>query len=167
LVLEGGRALAGDAAFTVFHMADLDAVFGDLGARGYRVVQLAAGVAAERLGLAAVALGCGARGMTFFDDEVAQFLSKPASCLLATVVGLPTYRSRPGGRPRKPAELAGLMQPRVRQRRSLRSRAIGAPRAVHERVRRRLGDGTTRAYETPFGWIRSTRSIVHTRRSSE
>ena len=108
------QPLGGDAAFTVFHTTPLDDVVVRLGARGYRAVHLAAGVAAGRLALAAFALGCGASGITFFDNEVARFFSTRDSCLLATAVGVPAYRNRAGGRPRAPAELTRLRHPRFR-----------------------------------------------------
>jgi SagB-type dehydrogenase family enzyme len=108
------QPLGGDAAFTVFHTTPLDDVVVRLGARGYRAVHLAAGVAAGRLALAAVALGYGASGITFFDNEVARFFSTRDSCLLATAVGVPAYRNRAGGRPRAPAELTRLRHPRFR-----------------------------------------------------
>ncbi|MGH9010455.1 MAG: SagB family peptide dehydrogenase [Acidimicrobiia bacterium] len=108
------QPLGGDAAFTVFHTTDLDGVVVRLGARGYRAVHLAAGVAAGRLALAAFALGGGASGITFFDNEVARFFSTRESCLLATAVGAPAYRNRAGGHPRAPAELTRLRHPRFR-----------------------------------------------------
>lgn len=108
------QPLGGDAAFTVFHTADLGEVLDRLGARGYRSTHLAAGVASARLALAAFALGYGASGITFFDDEVSRFFSTEESCLLTTVVGVPAYRNRPGGRPRAPAELRRLVRPRLR-----------------------------------------------------
>ena len=108
------QPLGGDAAFTVFHTTPLDDVVVRLGARGYRAVHLTAGVAAGRLALAAFALGDGASGITFFDNEVARFFSTQDSCLLATAVGVPAYRNRAGGRPRAPAELTRLRHPRFR-----------------------------------------------------
>lgn len=108
------QPLGGDAAFTDFHTANLDEVLDHLGARGYRTSHLAAGVASGRLALAAFALGYGASGITFLDDEVSRFFSTEDSCLLATVVGVPAYRNRPGGRPRAPAELRRLVRPRLR-----------------------------------------------------
>jgi hypothetical protein len=101
------QPLGGDSAFTAFHGADLDAVLGALGARGYRAAQLEAGIAAGRLSLAAFALGFGATGLTFFDAAVSQFFATDAACMLVTAVGIPDYRNTPGGGPGEAAELTG------------------------------------------------------------
>jgi SagB-type dehydrogenase family enzyme len=100
------QPLGGDSAYTAFHSADLDGVLGTLGARGYRVAQLEAGIASGRLSLAAFALGCGATGLTFFDEPVRRFFATTASCMLVTAVGIPDYRNTPGGRPGAATELA-------------------------------------------------------------
>jgi SagB-type dehydrogenase family enzyme len=100
------QPLGGDSAFTAFHSAELDAVLGALGARGYRAAQLEAGIAAGRLSLAAFALGLGATGLTFFDAAVSQFFATEAACMLVTSVGVPAYRNTPGGGPGTATELA-------------------------------------------------------------
>jgi hypothetical protein len=99
------QPLGGDSAYTAFHSADLDTVLGTLGARGYRVAQLEAGIASGRLSLAAFALGCGATGLTFFDEPVRRFFATNASCMLVTAVGIPDYRNAQGGRPGAATEL--------------------------------------------------------------
>lgn len=99
------QPLGGDSAYTAFHSADLDVVLGALGARGYRVAQLEAGIASGRLSLAAFTLGCGATGLTFFDEPVRRFFATRASCMLVTSVGVPEYRNAPGGRPGALTEL--------------------------------------------------------------
>lgn len=99
------QPLGGDSAYTAFHCADLDVVLGALGARGYRAAQLEAGIAAGRLSLAAFTLGCGATGLTFFDEPVRRFFATSASCMLVTSVGIPEYRNTPGGRPGAATEL--------------------------------------------------------------
>ena len=73
--------------------------------RGYREAQLAAGIVEGRLHLAAYALGIGASGMTFLDTEIEPLLGAPLAGLLITCVGVPTYRSTDGGRPRQPIEV--------------------------------------------------------------
>ena len=104
-----GQPLGGDSAYTVFESADLDAVLDTLGPRGYRAAHLEAGIVNGRLLLAAHALGHGASGLTFFDDEVRAAFATRASCLLVTAVGVPTYRPTPGGRqPGHPTELVGF-----------------------------------------------------------
>jgi hypothetical protein len=99
------QPLGGDSAYTVFHSADLDVVLGTLGDRGYRAAQLEAGIASGRLSLAAFTLGCGATGLTFFDEPVRRFFATSASCMLVTSVGIPEYRNAPGGRPGAATEL--------------------------------------------------------------
>ncbi|HZD01988.1 MAG TPA: SagB family peptide dehydrogenase [Actinomycetes bacterium] len=94
-----GQDLGGDAAATVFHSAWLEPVLEALGSRGYRAAQLEAGVAAERLQLAAFALGVGATGLTFLDDDVSAFFGTRAAPMLTVAVGVPAYRARPGMRP--------------------------------------------------------------------
>jgi len=76
--LDLGQALAADAAANLYWLADLDAVFARLGDRGYRTVQLAAAIGGGRAYLAAYALGLGATGLTFFDDDVTRFLAPSA-----------------------------------------------------------------------------------------
>jgi hypothetical protein len=99
------QPLGGDSAYTAFHCARLDTVFAALGARGYRVAQLEAGIASGRLSLAAFTLGDGATGLTFFDEPVRRFFATRASCMLVTSVGIPEYRNAPGGRPGAVTEL--------------------------------------------------------------
>jgi SagB-type dehydrogenase family enzyme len=94
-----GQDLGGDAAATVFHCAHLEPILQALGARGYRAAQLEGGVAAERLQLAAFALGVGATGLTFLDDDVSAYFGTRAAPMLTVAVGVPAYRARPGRRP--------------------------------------------------------------------
>ena len=94
-----GQDLGGDAAATIFHCAQLAPILEALDARGYRAAQLEGGVAAERLQLAAFALGVGATGLTFLDDDVSAFFATPAAPMLTVAVGVPAYRARPGKLP--------------------------------------------------------------------
>ncbi|MFP3900216.1 MAG: SagB/ThcOx family dehydrogenase [Acidimicrobiia bacterium] len=96
------QPLGGDCAFAAFHCAGLGHLLERSGARGYRSALLEAGIAMGRLQLAAYALGHGASGITFYDDEVSKFLRTGASPMLVTTVGVPAYRARPG---RRPAEM--------------------------------------------------------------
>jgi SagB-type dehydrogenase family enzyme len=73
------QALAADAAFVVFFLADLDAVLQRFGNRGYRAVQLEAGILGGKLYLAAYAQRLGASGLTFYDDDVVEFFSPHAA----------------------------------------------------------------------------------------
>ncbi|MEF8900361.1 MAG: SagB/ThcOx family dehydrogenase [Halovenus sp.] len=73
------QSVVGDSAVNVYLLADVDAVVGELGNRGYRLAQLEAGVALGRLYLATYAhLALGGRGFTFYDDRVRQHLSPRA-----------------------------------------------------------------------------------------
>lgn len=74
-----GQPLGAEAAANVYFLSDLDAVFERFGERGYRVAQMAGGVAGGRLELAATAAGLGATGLTFFDDEVKRFFEPAAA----------------------------------------------------------------------------------------
>jgi SagB-type dehydrogenase family enzyme len=90
--LDLGQDLAADAAANLYWLVDLDAVFRRLGDRGYRAAQLAAAIAGGRAYLAAYALGLGATGLTFFDDEVTAFFSPHAvgkAVMFLVAVGRP------------------------------------------------------------------------------
>jgi SagB-type dehydrogenase family enzyme len=86
------QQLAGDAAVAVFFLADLKRWLGRLGERGYRAVQLEAGILGGKMYLGAYALRLGATGLTFYDDEVVQFFSPHAegkSAIFLTAIGQP------------------------------------------------------------------------------
>jgi len=70
--------LPGDAAADVFMLADLQPILERLGNRGYRAVQLEAGILGGKMYLAAYAQHFGATGLTFFDDDVTNFFSPHA-----------------------------------------------------------------------------------------
>jgi SagB-type dehydrogenase family enzyme len=72
------QELPADAAVDVFFLADLRPIFERFGNRGYRTVQLEAGILGGKLYLAAYAQGLGATGLTFYDDEVTRFFSPHA-----------------------------------------------------------------------------------------
>jgi SagB-type dehydrogenase family enzyme len=94
--LDLGQPLAGDAAFNVYWLSNLQQVLDRLGDRGYRAAQLEAAMQGGNLYLAAYALGLGATGLTFFDDDVTRFFSPHAagkSVMFLTAVGHP-QRSR-------------------------------------------------------------------------
>ncbi len=74
-----GQELAADAAVNVYFLCDLEPVLARFGNRGYRAAQLEAAITAGRLYLAAYALGLGATGLTFFDDDVTAFFSPHAA----------------------------------------------------------------------------------------
>ena len=70
--------LPAQASFDVFFMADLEPVLERFGNRGYRALQLEAGLLGGRLYLAAYAQRLGATGLTFYDDDVTAFFSPHA-----------------------------------------------------------------------------------------
>lgn len=87
-----GQELAGDAAATVFHTADLAAAVRRHGERAYRYLHLDAGLLGQRLNLAAVAEDLGASGIGgFFDDHAASLLGIPReqAIVYITVLGVP------------------------------------------------------------------------------
>jgi SagB-type dehydrogenase family enzyme len=91
-----GQALAADAAFDVFWLVDLAPVLARLGGRGYRVAQLEAAIEGGKGYLAAYALGLGATGLTFFDDDVTEFFSPDAagkSVMFLIACGRPARRA--------------------------------------------------------------------------
>jgi SagB-type dehydrogenase family enzyme len=71
--------LPGDAAANVFFVADIGRALAAYGNRGYRAVQLESGVLGGKMYLAAYALGFGATGLTFYDDDVIKFFSPHAA----------------------------------------------------------------------------------------
>ena len=72
------QQLPADASVAIFFLADLGAIFERYGNRGYRAVQLEAGIVGGKLYLAAYALRLGASGLTFYDDDVVSFFSPHA-----------------------------------------------------------------------------------------
>lgn len=103
------QALGGDAAFTVFECAELDALLAEAGTRAYRAAQLEAGIAAGRLQLAAFTLDLGGTGLTFYDDEVREFFATQAEPMLTAAIGAPDYDAKPGKGPNElpPLRLEG------------------------------------------------------------
>ncbi len=87
--------LGGDAAVNIYFMVDLKAVLARFGNRGYRLAQLEAAIMAGKLYLAAYALGLGATGLTFYDDDVTAFFSPHAegkSVMFLLALGHPIKR---------------------------------------------------------------------------
>ena len=73
------QALGADASVVVFFMADLESLLQRFGNRGYRAVQLEAGILGGKMYLCAGALGLGASGLTFYDDDVTAFFAPHAT----------------------------------------------------------------------------------------
>ena len=72
------QQIPADAAVDVFFLADLKTTLERYGNRGYRAVQLEAGILGGKLYLAAYAQKLGCSGLTFFDDDVVSFFSPHA-----------------------------------------------------------------------------------------
>ncbi len=88
--LDLGQTLAADAAVNVYSLTDLDDVLEKLGDRGYRAAQLEGAIEGGKLYLAAYALGLGATGLTFFDDDVSRFFGVPEHAVMfLTALGTP------------------------------------------------------------------------------
>jgi SagB-type dehydrogenase family enzyme len=84
------QQLPADAAVDIFFLADLRPILDRFGNRGYRAVQLEAGVLGGRIYLAAYAQRLGATGLTFYDDDVTRFFSPHAegkSAIFLVAVG--------------------------------------------------------------------------------
>lgn len=86
------QAPARDCAYLVLLAADLDAALARRGERGYRDVQLFAGLAVSRCQLAATALGLGSCPLTVCDEVAARFTPPGKVPLLAIAVGSPARR---------------------------------------------------------------------------
>ncbi len=92
------QELPGEASFAVFFLADLRRILDRFGNRGYRAVQLEAGVVGGKMYLAAYAQGLGATGLTFYDDDVTEFFSphaKGKSAIFLTAIGRSAKSKRP------------------------------------------------------------------------
>jgi SagB-type dehydrogenase family enzyme len=72
------QELPADAAVDIFFLAALRPILQRFGNRGYRAVQLEAGILGGKMYLAAYAQRLGATGLTFFDDDVTAFFSPHA-----------------------------------------------------------------------------------------
>jgi SagB-type dehydrogenase family enzyme len=90
-----GQALAREASAVLYYLADLETVAAAFGERGYRFAELEAGIVAGRAYLAAYAVGRGATGLTFYDEDVTRFFAPHAAALdplLVVAVGVPARR---------------------------------------------------------------------------
>jgi nitroreductase len=90
-----GQPLAAEAAFNLYSLVSLPPLMTRLGNRGYRAAQLQGGIIGGRVYLGAYALGLGATGLTFFDDDVSRFFSPRAagkSVMFLSAVGHPSQK---------------------------------------------------------------------------
>jgi SagB-type dehydrogenase family enzyme len=86
------QPLGMDCSALLVYMADLERTLGALGNRGYRDVHLEAGILGGRAYLASYALGRGATGLTFYDDDTTKFFaphSAGKSPILMVAIGIP------------------------------------------------------------------------------
>ena len=93
------QSLFANASAVIFLMADLKMLLEILGNRGYRAVQLEAGIIAGKMYLLSYACGIGASGSTFYDNEVNTFFSHSGlrmETMIAIGIGVPAYKSKPG-----------------------------------------------------------------------
>ena len=91
------QQLPADACADIFFLANLEDILERHGNRGYRAVQLEAGLIGGKMYLAAYAQRLGATGLTFFDDDVIQFFSphaKSKSAIFLLAIGMPLGRSQ-------------------------------------------------------------------------
>jgi nitroreductase len=91
-----GQELSADASVSIYFLSALEPILARLGNRGYRVAQLDAAIRGGKCYLAAYALGLGATGLTFFDDEVIDFFSPDAAgndVMFLVAVGRPKKTS--------------------------------------------------------------------------
>jgi SagB-type dehydrogenase family enzyme len=72
------QQLPAEAAVDIFLLADVQPILQRFGNRGYRAVQLEAGILSGKLYLAAYAQHLSATGLTFYDDDVIRFFSPHA-----------------------------------------------------------------------------------------
>ena len=82
-----GQELGHDAAALVFFTANLDDVLAAHGDRGYRAVQLEAGVRVGRVYLDATTRGWGVTATTFFDADTSHAFETEEAPMLAVAVG--------------------------------------------------------------------------------
>ena len=74
-----GQEIPADCSVNVYFLVDLTSTLQRFGNRGYRAAQLEAAIMGGKLYLAAYAQRLGASGLTFFDDDVNEFLSPHAA----------------------------------------------------------------------------------------
>jgi SagB-type dehydrogenase family enzyme len=91
------QMLGADCSALIVYMADLERALAALGNRAYRDAHLEAGLHGGQAYLAAYALGRGATGLTFYDDDTTAFFEPHAagkSPLLVVAVGVPRSSSQ-------------------------------------------------------------------------
>ncbi|MGC1341534.1 MAG: SagB/ThcOx family dehydrogenase [Candidatus Binataceae bacterium] len=90
------QPLGRDCSALIVYMTDLERALAALGNRGYRDAHLEAGIHGGRAYLGAYALGRGATGLTFYDDDTTKFFDPHAagkSPILMVAIGVPHTRA--------------------------------------------------------------------------
>ena len=90
------QELPADASVAIFLLANLEAILERFGNRGYRAVQLEAGIIGGNLYLVAYTLHLGATGLTFYDDDVVKFFSphsQAKNAVFLVAVGKPQHQA--------------------------------------------------------------------------
>jgi len=106
------QALGADAAAVIYFLSPLADILAAYGDRGYRLVNLEAGLIGGRAYLAAYGQGFGASGLTFYDADVVRFFSPSARGHDAVFV---TALGRSAGAAAQGVEVTGLqVTPRTR-----------------------------------------------------
>jgi SagB-type dehydrogenase family enzyme len=88
------QQLPAEAAADIFFLTDLEMILERFGNRGYRAVQLEAGILSGKLYLAAYAQRLSATGLTFYDDEVSGFFSPHARGKSVTMLVATGYNAK-------------------------------------------------------------------------
>ena len=88
------QQLPAEAAADIFFLADLQMILERFGNRGYRAVQLEAGILSGKLYLGAYAQHVSATGLTFYDDEVIRFFSPHAHGKSVTMLVATGYNAK-------------------------------------------------------------------------
>ena len=94
------QALGGTSSATVFFLSALGPLLDRFGNRGYRLVNLEAGLIGGRLYLGAYGQRLGASGLTFYDRAVVEFFSPHAAgkdAIFVTALGRSVRSSPPSG----------------------------------------------------------------------
>jgi Nitroreductase family len=108
-----GQPAAGRCACLFLVASDLHNRLVVAGQRGYRALQLHAGLTAGRLQLVATAAGLGSAPLTVLDELAVRFVPRGMVPLIAVAVGWPRHRPPPGGPPRAPTLLPQVSGRRV------------------------------------------------------
>lgn len=94
-----GQQLFGTTHVTIFLLSNMNGLLKKIGDRAYRVTQLEGSIIAGKIYLASFAINLGARGTTFFDDDVVRHFLPHAEgkdVMMAVGIGKPAYKNKKG-----------------------------------------------------------------------